>query len=100
MLVLVRPYLLGTALAHALDTAERDVIAVDCDRQEVPPDSFSVIVTTERLPPGVVAEAVIELPPANSRSFGAVHHGSTTRLLAFDDPATVNHVIAELSAAV
>lgn len=98
--MLVRPYLLGTALAHALDGDDRDVIAIDCDHGDVPPERYSVIVTTERIPSGVEAEAIIELPPANSRSFGAVHHGSTTRLLVFDDPAAVNNVIAELSAAV
>ena len=100
VLVLVRPYLLGSALAHALERAEREVLVVDVDGGAVPPGRYSVIITTGPLPHGVEAEAVIELPPANSRSFGAIHHGNTTRLLAFDDPTTVSDALAQLATTV
>ena len=99
VLVLVRPYLLGSALAHALTNAERDVLAVDIDNDEIPAGAFTVIVTTEQIPRVVEAEAIIELPPANSRSFGAIHHGRTTRLLAFDDPDAVGEALTNLAAA-
>ena len=99
VLVLVRPYLLGSALVHALDDCERDVIAIDCDHGEIPLGHFAVVITTERLPSGIEADAVIELPPANTRSFGAIHHGNTTRLLALDDPSTVSDALTQLVAA-